>query len=409
MATTLWQYKDASGATHYVGAASEQEAMAAAGVSSVSPVGGFSSDKATQVGLDATQIEQLKANPATAEAAAAYKPSTAVLDKPATPSMVTEAVAGNTPEVTFDPTQAAERINNFNAALNVAVDEARKQRQDATLDLVGGLVPPGALPATSFAGVLEAFNADSRPLESALVSEASAFARDQEDRKFAAAETARIQAEDQKNAIRDLALSVAQNGGNEESVKAIMALVESGDIDQAVQVAASSYSGSKDIRQLGNQLVEVYKDDNGEMQTRVLFDGSSYSGGSSSPSSSNVSNPPKSDVRVLPFGAQGAPTEVPYVDYNDTSVDMQIVEATIEQYMPEISGKVLSSLKAKLTRAFLTDWLETVENFGYIPADQFFKDWMQEKGLPIIEPKQAATKTETKPQTVDEVLGIEGD
>lgn len=150
------------------------------------------------------------------------------------------------------PADATERIGKFGAALNVAVDQARQQRKDKTLDFLGGVVPKGALPASSFAQVLKSFNSDSAPLESTLLNSAMDFAKDAEKRK-----------EDTKNSIRDLALAVGENGGKQETVNAITALIESGDIDSALKIGATALSkGNEDIRQVGSNLVKVDKDGN---------------------------------------------------------------------------------------------------------------------------------------------------
>lgn len=151
------------------------------------------------------------------------------------------------------PEDAAGRINKFGSALNVAIDKARQQRQDSTLDFVGGMVPSGALPASSFAGVLSAFNSDSAPIEASLLDNAMGFARDQEKTKI-----------DAQNSIRELALKVGENGGSQDTVNALAALVEGGDIDTAIKLAASALG--TEVQTLGGNLVRIDKK-NGTVET----------------------------------------------------------------------------------------------------------------------------------------------
>jgi hypothetical protein len=153
-----------------------------------------------------------------------------------------------TPEKTVNPQDATERISKFNAALNVAVDQARQQRKDKTLDFMGGIVPAGALPATSFSQVIKAFNSSSAPLEASLISSASDFAMEQERAK-----------EETKNKIRDLIVTVGKNGGKQETIDAMSVLIETGDIDSALKIGASALQ-EKDIRTVDGNLVQVNPD-----------------------------------------------------------------------------------------------------------------------------------------------------
>lgn len=159
---------------------------------------------------------------------------------------------GSTPKksVVDAPEDAASRISKFGSALNVAIDKARQQRKDSTLDFVGGIVPAGALPASSFASVLSAFDSDSAPLEATLVDNAMDFAKEEEQAKT-----------DAQNSIRELALKVAEVGGSSEVMASVLAFSESGDIDAAIKAAGAALSaGSGDIRTVGGNLVKVMPD-----------------------------------------------------------------------------------------------------------------------------------------------------
>lgn len=171
-----------------------------------------------------------------------------------------------TPESTVvAPSDATDRIAKFNAALNIAVDQARQKRQDKTLDFLGGVVPKGALPATSFAQVIRSFNSDSAPLESTLISKASDFAMQQEEVKQKA-----------KDDIKDLALAVGKAGAKQETIDAITALMDSGDVTSALKIGAEALGKTnKDIRQVGSNLVEVDTDGN----VTVLYSAPSADGG----------------------------------------------------------------------------------------------------------------------------------
>ena len=167
-------------------------------------------------------------------------------------------------ESTVNP---AEGMTNFNIGINKAIDEGRKMRQDKTLDFMNGVVPPGALPASSFASVLKQFNSSSAPMEATLMEGAMDFAAEQEKIKV-----------DTQNSIRQLALDVGKNGGSQDMVNAISALVESGDIDSALKIGATALSkGNEDIRQVGSNLVKVDKDGN----VKVLYSAPSTAGGGS--------------------------------------------------------------------------------------------------------------------------------
>lgn len=156
------------------------------------------------------------------------------------------------------PEDAAGKLSKFNAALNVALDQARQQRKDTTMDFMGGVVPKGALPATSFAGVLSAFNSASAPLEATLVDGAMSFAQKQMQVSI-----------DAKNNIRDLALKVAENGGGPETLASVLSFAESGDIDGAIKAAGAALAAKTEgkTKAVGNNLVR----ENADGTSTVLY------------------------------------------------------------------------------------------------------------------------------------------
>lgn len=156
---------------------------------------------------------------------------------------------GETTEV-IDPQNTSERIGKYGSALNIAIDQARQQRKDSVLDMVGGMAPKGALSATSFASVLGQFNSDSAPLETSLLNNAMSFAQEQNK-----------SAQEAQNAIRELSLKVIEAGGSTETVAAVLAFSETGDIDAAIKAAGASLSAaSGDIKTVGNNLLRVKPD-----------------------------------------------------------------------------------------------------------------------------------------------------
>lgn len=233
---------------------------------------------------------------------------------------------------TYDPEASALRINNFSAALNVAIDQARQSRQDTTMDFMNGVVPAGALPATSFAGVLSAFNSDSAPLESSLITSASNFAQGQEEAKQKMAEDTAKMLEDSKNSIRELALAVGKAGGKQETIDAITTLVNSGDIDAAIKIGASALAGDG-ITQLGSQLVRI-DPDTGNVE--VIY---------SAPKSNGGDTPTKSEqndatvgaaeqVLVANRGADGKTNTAVYMDFYNEWIAQKQPEANFFKLFP---------------------------------------------------------------------------
>jgi hypothetical protein len=196
--------------------------------------------------------------------------------------------AGKSTSDTVTEPDGTGRISQFGAALNVAIDKARQQRKDKTMDFMNGVVPPGALPASSFASVLSAFNSDSAPLEAGIVGDAMDFAKQQEQAKI-----------DAKNDIRELGLAVAKAGGKPEVLSAVLSFGEAGDVDGAIKAAAAALaSGNKDIRQVGSNIVEVSPDGT----VKVL-----YTSGGGSPTSGGYTATQKLKLEAQ-FGADWAET-----------------------------------------------------------------------------------------------------
>jgi len=190
-------------------------------------------------------------------------PSQTVLDRPRQLGEGTKPPKLDLPGNYENPT---DRVTKLTSGLESALAEARSQRQDSTLDMMGGIIPTGALPATSFASVLNSMNRSAAPLEASLTNQALDFAQ-QEQQNLA----------DEKNQVRDLALSYIEQGGDQAGVSAILANT---DIDNALGVTAglmkSIVKDDFEIRQVGSNLLKV--DAEGNIET--LFSANETSGGS---------------------------------------------------------------------------------------------------------------------------------
>ena len=267
-----------------------------------------------------------------------------------------------------------DRFNKFSTALNTGIDMARQQRKDAVLDQVGGMAPTGALPASSFAGVLNSFNNSAAPIEASLLKSATDFAKDSENEK-----------KQNQNAIRELALNVATETGDTAAAKVIAALAEGGDIDAAIEASLAAF-GDEYARNEAGAIVKKGK--NGGSDTTVFESG---------------------DTRQVPFGPQGAPAEVPFVDYS--TVKMSLVDKDMAEFMPDVFTAISqSTLKDDTKRKLFNDWLGTMDRAGvYIPADQWLKEWLEiEPGVSVEDVfggggKKSADKKE---ESTDEALGI---
>lgn len=267
---------------------------------------------------------------------------------------------------TGNPVDAAARVTGFSAALNKAIGAARGQRKDSTLDYLGGIIPTGALPATSFAGVLSAFDADSAPFESTIVGGALDYVKEQENR-----------AADNQNAIRDLGLAVAEAGGSKEALAAVLSFSDSGDIDGALKAAGATLAAaSGDIRTIGGNLVKVEKDGS----YKVLY-----------------TAPGSGDKSTTTTTTDGGTV------YNDTT---DLTAAKAKEYIKGNTDPIFyASLDGKHTdgeiRSFYEYWMtkNAVESMT-IRADLAYSEWLadlQAAGAGVgIETKEKAPASEEK-------------
>lgn len=159
----------------------------------------------------------------------------------------------------------ASGYQNFAAALNKAVSLARSQRNDASLDLVGGQIKPGSVTASTFTSLLSDINSASDNFTEPLVTDALDVAKIEEDKT---------------SEIRDLALTLVENGAKKEVVQGILAAP---DIDSAIAMAAGALNASSkaEVRSVGRSLVQV---DPATGEVNVLYTAPSEGSGGGSQS-----------------------------------------------------------------------------------------------------------------------------
>ena len=281
MATLLYSYKKPDGTTGYIGAASASEAKKLSGASSVTQVQGFSSEKASPTATTPERTAEIASQSfVTPENKAAIQkafPTTTVTQTPTTTKTQKPVIPGTDAKNTLSSfgsvEEAQERITNFSTAVNSAIDLARQQRKDRTLDFLDGVVPTGALPATSFANVLSAFNSSAAPIESGIANAALDAIAQQEQNKFDMQQQAIEDQKAQESNIRDLALSLVSEGVDASTVDAIL---KAGTYDTAISMAAGaiqSLTSKNDdtvVENVGGQLVS-YSASDPNNTVKVLF------------------------------------------------------------------------------------------------------------------------------------------
>lgn len=330
------------------------------------------------------------------DAKAAEEKKTSVLNKKTTVPSATVAM----PELP-DPTEAANRINKFNSALNVAVDQARQQRKDKVLDFMGGVVPPGALSATSFAGVLSSFKADSAPLEASLINSASNFAQEQERLRYEQAVQQQELVKEERNSIRDLAISIMENGGTQEGVDAVLATT---DLDTAMRVAAGALKTkagtNMKVDQIGSQLV-TYDPADPQGTIKVLYSApekaTSGGGGSSGGSTYSAANKLKLEAE---FGADwmNTTTREQQVKFLAGGSQTNRLEEEMRTLFPtSFASKVLNELDAEKASNFMIEYQRYAAETLSSPDPELFlknykKVFIPTKGNSITDKINAAFK-----------------
>ena len=254
-----------------------------------------------------------------------------------------------------------DQLQKFDLVANEAKDLAREKRQDSVLDMMGGIVPKGALPASSFASVLNAFNSSAAPVEASLIKSGTDRLLQIEDEK-----------KNNQNSIRELALNVATETGDTKAAKVIAALAESGDIDAAITASLAAY-GDEYSRNEAGSIIKTDKDKN----ETVVFDGSGYDASTQTVEGKSMGK--------LFEGRDDSLTEIPYKDYtNNRAVTLDDVQTDTRKYLPTIAASVKESLTSSQERQFLVDYIEmTTQTQQYQDPKEYFERWMRTNILDI--------------------------
>ncbi len=296
-------------------------------------------------GLTAEQIAQLRANPNFDQD---------ILDKYESTQVKLgniKAPAAKTVPPATSPKPAASGLANFSAALNEAITVARAQRQNAELDLVGGLIPKGAVSASQFTGLLANLNQASNQFAEPLAASAVEFAQ---------AEQKNI--EDQKSAIRDLALSVVEAGGKTEVVNGIL---QATDLDSAIGMAAGALNATSKltVEKVGSNLVQ-YDPADPEGTMKVLFGDSSGGGGSTTSGGTSTGFDPTSGFDFM----------------EETMSDVKVKAK--QSFAPGFANTIISDLTDEQLRMFLNDYFaETNTAQASIDPMEYYNRWRAEAGL----------------------------
>jgi len=260
-------------------------------------------------------------------------------------------------------------FTNFTVAVNKGIDMARQQRQDMVLDTVGGMAPAGALPASSFASVIDQFNRSAAPIQSEMIGAALDERQNETDRL-----------EKNKNSIRELALSVSAETGDSKAAQMIAALADKGDMDGALDLAVVAFGD------------EYTREENRIVNSKTGADVFSTEG-----------------MRDVNFGPQGAPSVIPFVDY--ATEPMKFVDKDMAEYMPEVYTAISQSkLKDDTKRKLFNDWLGTMDRAGqYIPAEDWLKSWLEiEPGVSVADVfgGGGSKSSDKEEESTDSLLGI---
>lgn len=257
-----------------------------------------------------------------------------------------------------------DRVSNtvaLSSALNKAVEVARKQRQSAELDFVGGRIPPGAISASTFGSLMSGLNRASTQFTQPLISETLAAV--EADRQFI---------EDEKNDIRNLALSLVEQGASQEAIQGVL---NAPDLNSAISMSAGVLQADAregfEIRTIGNKLVKVDSEGNAQ----VIFNGGSSGSGSSTSSTSS-------------------PVSVSGLNFMDES--MSDVKSEVKRmFAQDFANRIITELTDEQLRLFINDYVEASnQNRMSIEPEQYYSQWRSAAGL---ETEEATTGSINNP------------
>lgn len=259
------------------------------------------------------------------------------------------------PSFSLPSSQPKDRVSStvaLSSALNKAVEVARKQRQSAELDFIGGRIPPGAISASTFGSLMSGLNRASTQFTQPIISET-----------LAAVEADRKVIEDQQNDIRDLALSLAQNGASQEAVQGLLNLP---DIDSAIAASAgimqSIAKEGQVVEKVGSTLVTYDPaDPQGTMQ--VLYS-SSTGGSTGEKTTSGTTSSPGSNIDFLSAKTADVKSQAKQV------------------FAQDFANRLITELTDEQLRLFMNDFIEAQNSAGQsLDPTQYYNEWRNAIGL----------------------------
>lgn len=249
-------------------------------------------------------------------------------------------------------TKTSDRVTNtmdLSNALNMAVAKARQARQSAELDFFDGVLPGGleggSISASTFGSLLGNLNRASTQFTQPLISDT-----------LAAVEADRAYIQNEQNSIRDLALTLVEQGVGQEAIQGVL---NSPDLNSAIAASAgvlqSTSKGDFEIRTIGNKLVKV----DAEGNAQVIF------GGGSSETST--------------------PTDTPSVGIDTDFLDARMsdvkakVKATFSQ---DFANRLITELTDEQLRLFMNDYIEASnQSKQSLNPEQYYLEWRSAAGL----------------------------
>jgi hypothetical protein len=268
------------------------------------------------------------------------------------------------------PQERASSLQNFSSALQDAIGMAREKRQNKDLDFLQGKIPKGAVTAGQFTGLLANLNQASESFARPLASEAIEFARMDQEQVIKEQEFQREQQEKQRQDIRDLALTVVENGGSNEIVNGIL---NSKDLDSAIGMAAGALNtkSKMNVEKVNDQLV-TYDPADPEGTLKVIFNGKTSSSKGSTTSGS--SSTPSGGVDI----SDG-------FDFMKKTMGDVKIEAR-KMFAPEVANQIINTLTDEQLRLFMTDYINEVNTKQMsINPLSFLASWSGESGLSVKE------------------------
>lgn len=269
--------------------------------------------------------------------------------------------------VNLSPSARASNYTTLSTALQDAVTYARAQRQNAELDFLGGVIPKGAVTSSTFTRLLSNLNKASNQFTQPLTENVLEFAQQEQ-----------LNAQEQLNSIRDLALAAVENGASQDVVSGIL---NASDLDAAISMAAGALNtkSKETIEKVGSNLVAYDKDGN----VRVIYsaDGSTNTSPSSTPRQTNQ--------RTSTIPDYGIGSDFDFMQDTDKNVRAKAKQ----MFSPDFANKLITELTNEELRLFLNDLVATENEKGMsIDPATYYTQW---KGA-LSNEEETSTSSSTK-------------